>query len=103
MLVLAGDFDTFDVSRIEVLRGPQGTLYGASSLGGVLKFVTNEPELGKNSARGRAGLEFVGSGGTGYNFSGAVNVPLGDVAAFRGSGFYRKNAGWVDASGLPQR
>lgn len=99
--ILAGDFDTFDVARIEVLRGPQGTLYGASSLGGVLKFVTNEPELGKMSARGRAGLEFVDSGGTGYNFSGAVNVPMGDVAAFRGSGFYRKTAGWIDASGLP--
>src|SRR5262245_43037976 len=41
--ILAGDFDTFDVSRVEVLRGPQGTVYGASSLGGVLKYVTNEP------------------------------------------------------------
>ncbi len=38
--ILAGDFDTFDMQRIEVLRGPQGTLYGASSLGGVLKFAT---------------------------------------------------------------
>ncbi len=38
--VLAGDFDTFDVARIEVLRGPQGTFYGANSLGGVIKFVT---------------------------------------------------------------
>ena len=39
--VLAGDFDTFDLDRIEVLRGPQGTIYGASSLSGVLKFITN--------------------------------------------------------------
>lgn len=97
--ILAGDFDTFDISRIEVLRGPQGTLYGASSLGGVLKFVTNEPELGKTTARGRAGLEFVDGGGTGYNFSGVVNVPLGDMAAIRGSGFYRKDAGWIDGTG----
>jgi outer membrane receptor protein involved in Fe transport len=96
---LAGDFDTFDVARLEVLRGPQGTLYGASSLGGVLKFVTNAPQLGEFSARGRAGVEFVDGGGTGYNFSGLVNVPLGDIAAFRGSGFYRKNAGWIDATG----
>ena len=97
--ILAGDFDTFDVARIEVLRGPQGTLYGASSLGGVLKFVTNTPQLGQFSGRARAGLEFVDGGGTGYNVSGIVNVPLGDAAAFRGSGFYRKNAGWIDASG----
>jgi outer membrane receptor protein involved in Fe transport len=95
--ILAGDFDTFDLDRIEVLRGPQGTLYGANSLGGILKFVTAAPKLGKFDARGRAGLEFVNEGGTGYNASGMVNVPLGDVAAFRASGFYRKNAGWIDA------
>jgi outer membrane receptor protein involved in Fe transport len=97
--ILAGDFDTFDVSRIEVLRGPQGTLYGASSLGGVLKFVTNTPKLDAVSARGRAGIEFVKGGGTGINFSGVGNAPLGDMAALRVSGFYRKNAGWIDASG----
>lgn len=97
--ILAGDFDTFDVSRIEVLRGPQGTLYGASSLGGVLKFVTNPPQLGQFHARARAGLEFVDGGGTGYNVSGLVNAPLGDVAAFRASGYYRKNAGWIDGTG----
>src|SRR4029079_18867507 len=72
---LAGDFDTFDVARLEVLRGPQGTLYGASSMGGVLKFVTNAPQLGEFGARARAGVEFVDGGGTGYNFSGLVNVP----------------------------
>jgi outer membrane receptor protein involved in Fe transport len=97
--ILAGDFDTFDVNRIEVLRGPQGTLYGASSLGGVLKFVTNTPQFGKFEGRARAGVEFVDGGGTGFNVNGVVNVPLGEVAAFRGSGFYRKNAGWIDSSG----
>ena len=49
--VLAGDFDTFDIARIEVLRGPQGTLYGASSLGGVLKFVTNDPNPSRFEGR----------------------------------------------------
>jgi outer membrane receptor protein involved in Fe transport len=97
--ILAGDFDTFDVARLEVLRGPQGTLYGASSLGGVLKFVTNAPELGEFSGRARGGLEFVDGGGTGSNVSGVVNVPIGAIAALRVSGFYRKNAGWIDASG----
>ena len=97
--VLAGDFDTFDIDRVEVLRGPQGTLYGASSLGGVLKFVTTAPKLGTFAARGRAGIEFVDGGGTGYNFSGMANAPLGDIAAVRGSGFFRKNAGWINAQG----
>ena len=44
--VLAGDFDTFDVARVEVLKGPQGTFYGSNALGGVFKFITAEPELG---------------------------------------------------------
>jgi outer membrane receptor protein involved in Fe transport len=95
--VLAGDFDTFDIARIEVLRGPQGTLYGASSLGGVLKYLTTAPELGTVAARARGGVEFVDGGGTGYNANGVVNVPFGDKAAFRAAGFYRKRAGWVDA------
>ena len=97
--ILAGDFDPFDVARIEVLRGPQGTLYGASSLGGVLKFVTNAPELGQFTARARGGLEFVDDGEMGYNLNGVVNAPLGDTAAFRATGFYRKRGGWVDAGG----
>ncbi|MEO6199189.1 MAG: TonB-dependent receptor [Sphingomicrobium sp.] len=97
--ILAGDFDTFDVARIEVLRGPQGTLYGASSLGGVLKFVTNTPKLGDFSGRVRAGIDSVDHGGIGYNVNGVVNVPLGSTVAFRGSGFYRRNAGWIDGTG----
>lgn len=97
--ILAGDLDTFDVARIEVLRGPQGTLYGASSLGGVLKFVTNTPQLDRFSARARAGVGFVDGGGVGHNVNGVVNVPLGSTVAFRASGFYRKNAGWIDGTG----
>ncbi len=49
-----GDFDTWDMQRIEVLRGPQGTLYGANSEGGLLKFVTNAPQLGKFAVAGEA-------------------------------------------------
>ena len=51
--ILTGDFDTFDVARVEVLRGPQGTLYGASSLGGVLKYVTHEPQFDSFEGRVR--------------------------------------------------
>ncbi len=74
--ILAGDFDTFDMQRIEVLRGPQGTLYGASSLGGVLKFVPNEPQTDHFGVRLRANVENVESGDTGYSGVGMINVPL---------------------------
>ena len=97
--VLAGDFDTFDVARLEVLRGPQGTLYGSSSLGGVFKFVTTAPELGKLSARGRAGVESVRNGDAAYFGNAVVNIPLGETMAFRGSGFYRSTAAFIDSIG----
>lgn len=97
--VLAGDFDTFDVSRIEVLRGPQGTLYGASSLGGLMKFVTNAPDTEKLVARGRVAIEGTKGGDTSYRAHGVVNVPLSDAIAFRASGTYRKEGGFIDSIG----
>lgn len=97
--VLAADFDTFDLNRIEVLRGPQGTLYGASSLGGVLRFVTNSPSMSGIEVRGRAGVESVTHGGFGYNANAVINVPLGPTLAFRASGNYRKDAGFIDSIG----
>jgi iron complex outermembrane receptor protein len=97
--ILAGDFDTFDVNRIEVLRGPQGTLYGASSLSGVLRFVTNLPSTAGVEARARVGIESVKDGGLGYSGNAMVNVPLGDKLAFRASGTYRKEAGFIDSIG----
>ena len=82
--ILSGDFDPFDISRIEVLRGPQGTLYGASSLGGVIKYVTNPPRLNRFEAKAQVGLESTkGSGSLGYNAAGIINVPLGQKAALR--------------------
>ena len=97
--VLAGDFDVFDVARIEVLRGPQGTLYGASSLGGLMKFVTNEPNVTKVEARGRVALEDTKDGDIGYRAQGVVNFPVSDTIAIRASGSYRKDGGFVDSSG----
>ncbi len=97
--ILAGDFDTFDVARIEVLRGPQGTLYGASSLGGVLKFVTNEPETDAFSARARGTIETVKGGDFGYGGTAMLNIPISDTLAIRGSGYYRKIGGFIDSIG----
>ncbi len=97
--VLAGDFDSFDVARIEVLRGPQGTLYGASSLGGLLKFVTNAPSVDGFEGRALAGIEFTEGGDVSYRGAAMVNVPLGDTLAFRASGFYRRQGGYIDSIG----
>lgn len=97
--VLAGDFDTFDLDRIEVLRGPQGTLYGASSLSGVLRFVTAVPQMDRLIVRGRVGGEAVDGGEFGYLANLAVNVPLGNTLALRASGSYRKDGGFIDSIG----
>ena len=97
---LAGDFDTFDIQRIEVLRGPQGTLYGSNSLGGVLKYVTNAPSTERIEVRAQAGVENVIGGDTGYLGNAMVNLPLGDMLAVRVSGFYRQTPGYLDRVGL---
>jgi len=97
--VLAGDFDTFDVARIEVLRGPQGTLYGASSMGGLLKFVTNTPDTSGYAARARASVEDTRGGELSYRATAMVNIPLGETVAVRASGFYRKDGGFIDSIG----
>ena len=97
--VLSGDFDTFDLSRIEVLRGPQGTLYGASSLGGVLKYVPEPAKTDAVEARFRGSVESVEDADPGYAVTGAVNVPLNDRFAVRATGFYRADDGYIDSIG----
>ena len=97
--VLAGDFDTFDMARIEVLRGPQGSLYGASSLGGLMKFVTNLPDKERFQMRMRAGVEKVDGGGSGYKTNLMVNTPISDTLAFRASGSFNQQPGWIDSVG----
>ncbi len=97
--ILACDFDTFDMQRIEVLRGPQGTLYGASSLGGVLKFAPNPPQTDSTEARVRFSAENVADGEMGYSGTGMLNVPLSDSFALRATGYYRDQGGFIDSIG----
>ncbi len=94
--VLALDLDPFDVQRIEVLRGPQGTLYGASTLGGIIKFVTTAPSPDAFEARARASAEQTQDGDPSYALRAVMNAPLGDRAALRVSGIYRDQGGYVD-------
>lgn len=97
--VLAGDFDTFDMARLEVLRGPQGTLYGASSLGGVMKFVTNAPQMESFEGKAQVAVEDVAGGDLSYSASSFVNLPVSEQFALRATGFYRLDGGFVDSVG----
>lgn len=91
------DFDPDDLSHIEVLRGPQGTLYGASSMGGLIRYVTAEPSTEKTSGTLQAGTSSVSNGAhLGYNFRGSINVPLGDTFAIRANAFTRDDPGYID-------
>jgi outer membrane receptor protein involved in Fe transport len=93
----APDIDPSDLARVEVLRGPQGTLYGASSIGGLLKFVTVDPSTDGVSGRIQGGLSSIShSSDLGYNGRGWVNVPLTDTLAVRASAFTRSEAGYID-------
>ncbi len=94
--IITGDFDTWDLQRIEVLRGPQGTLYGANSEGGLLKFVSTAPVLGKFSGEAEATGESVSGGGNGGALRGVVNLPMGDKFAVRLSGYGQDVAGYID-------
>jgi iron complex outermembrane recepter protein len=94
---LALDVGLFDVSRVEILRGPQGTLYGASTMGGLLKYVTITPDTSAFSALTRAGFASTASGGVSYDAAAALNAPLAaDKAAIRVSGFYSHGGGYID-------
>ncbi len=97
--ILSGDFDTFDLARVEVLRGPQGTLYGASSLGGVMKYVPNPANTEKFEAKLQGAVESVKDADPGYALTGAINLPMGDQFAVRASGFYRVDEGYIDSIG----
>jgi iron complex outermembrane recepter protein len=91
------DIDPNDLARVEVLRGPQGTLYGANSMGGLLKFVTVDPSTKELSGQVQAGVSDVSNGAeVGYNVRGSVNVPLSDTLAVRASGFTREDPGYID-------
>jgi outer membrane receptor protein involved in Fe transport len=94
--ILAPDLDPFDIARVEVLRGPQGTLYGANSLGGLVKFVTVEPNTRDFGAAAELGGEDVAHGDLGWWARAAGNVPLSSEAAFRVTGFYRRDPGYID-------
>jgi outer membrane receptor protein involved in Fe transport len=91
------DLDPSDLKQIEVLRGPQGTLYGSASMGGLLVYQTVDPSVAAFGGRAEVGLAGVKNAGhPGYEVSGAVNAPVSDTLAVRASGFSRWEPGYID-------
>lgn len=88
----------FDLARVEVLRGPQGTLFGSGSEGGTVRFITNDPSVSRMSFYGRGELSGTqGAGGVNYEAGAAEGGPIiQDKLGFRVSADYRRDAGWVD-------
>lgn len=87
----------FDLQRVEVLRGPQGTLFGAGAQGGVLRFITPQPSLDTVQTYGRLEAGATKDGAPSYEAGLAVGGPiLADKLGFRASGWYGKTGGWVD-------
>ena len=90
------DIHVYDLERIEALSGPQGTLFGAGSLAGTLRFITAKP----NTSKFEAGYDLEGNkfgpGGFGGQVQAFVNVPISETLAVRAMGYYRKDGGYVD-------
>ena len=91
------DIDLFDMARVEVLRGPQGTLFGSGSLSGTVRYITNQPELGVLEGTGEIGFDALSAGGFGNNTKVALNVPLGAAAAARVTAYNTVLGGFMDA------
>jgi len=98
--LVTGDFDTWDLQRVEVLRGPQGTLYGAGSEGGLLKYVTNPPDPTHEAGAFQVGADDVAHGDVAGSVKGMLNMPIGGSAAFRVSGTYSGLPGYIDDPNL---
>jgi len=100
MSLFTPDIDLFDVNRVEVLRGPQGTLFGAGSESGTVRYITNQPKLGTTQVFGELDGSTIQHGNQGGNVKVGFNVPLGQVAALRASAYYNALGGYIDSPGI---
>jgi iron complex outermembrane recepter protein len=91
------DLDLYDLDRIEVLRGPQGTLFGAGSSSGTVRYITAQPDLGEFGGSVELGFQDLVDGETGGSLRANVNVPLGERAAMRAVGYRSEYAGFIDS------
>lgn len=87
----------FDVNRVEVLKGPQGTLYGGGSMGGTVRIIFNQPNASEFSAKINLDASTVEEGESGYQANAMVNIPIiEDKLALRAVGFSRQDPGFID-------
>ncbi|MFO7551852.1 MAG: TonB-dependent receptor [Haliea sp.] len=94
--IVQPDLRLFDVERVEVLRGPQGTLFGSGSLGGTVRILTRQPDPSALAADGRIDFGVTDGGLWRQRYDGMVNIPLlEDTLALRVVGYYRDEEGWV--------
>jgi len=91
------DIDLFDMARVEVLRGPQGTLFGAGSLSGTVRYITNQPEIGVSESFGEFSADSISDGGFGGSAKVALNTPVGESSALRLAAYYTSYGGFIDA------
>ena len=90
------DIHMYDIARIEILAGPQGTLYGQGSQSGTIRIITNKPVMGKTEGGYDVEVNTTKSGDPGYNLNGFWNIPLGERAAVRLVAWHKQTGGFID-------
>ncbi len=91
------DLELYDLNRIEVLRGPQGTLFGSGSIGGTVRYISNQPDPSASYGDIEVGGSSIDGGDVGGNVRGMFNMPMSDTAALRVIGYYSDLPGFIDA------
>ena len=91
------DLDLYDLQRVETLRGPQGTLFGAGSIGGTVRFISMQPDASAFSASLEGNLNTLDEGSGGGHLKGHVNIPVNERLAVRAVGYATEYGGWIDA------
>jgi outer membrane receptor protein involved in Fe transport len=93
------NLNLYDVEGVEILEGPQGTLYGSAAIGGIVRLVPNGPVLGQTSGSGEAGALATEKGGIGGDVAAMLNLPAGENAAVRAVGYGVLSPGYIDDAG----
>jgi iron complex outermembrane receptor protein len=93
------DLDLFDLNRVETLRGPQGTLFGSGSVGGTVRYITNQPTTDRMEGQVEANVNTIDGGSVGGSLKGAINLPVNEQIAVRAVGYFTRYGGFIDALG----